>query len=581
MPDPKIEHPRDAIIKVTSCAICGSDLHLYDHFMPGMESGRHHGPRDHGRSGRGRAGTTGKLKVGDRVVIPFTIICGECEQCKRGNFSVCERTNRNKELADKAFGHTTAGLFGYTHLTGGYPGGQAEYLRVPFADTTHIKVPDGIPDEKLLFLSDIFPTGWQAAVQCDIQPTDTVAIWGCGPVGQMAIRSAILLGAKQVIAIDNVPERLAWPGRRRDHHQLRRRERHRAAQRTDAAARVRRSASMPSAWKRMPPARSIHMVDRAKQAVMLETDRPHVLREMIYVCRPAGVLSVPGVYGGLLDKIPIGAADEQGPDHPHRPDPRQPLDRTTCCAGSRRARSIRPSSSPTRSISPRGPRCTRRSATSRTAASRSCSSRTEVAPWLKHEMSRRGGPRPAPTRENDPMPPIPSRRASGCSASRSAPWSCSERRPLARWLGVEKHEGLIQAYGVREIATGIGILTSRDPTPWIWARVGGDALDIATLAVAVADDSTEQDRVAIALGAVAGATVLDVLCAKALTDEATKDRSRLTRRIDYRDRSGYPRAPAAMRGVAGDFEVPPDFRIPEALRPYKTQGSVTTPAGSR
>lgn len=154
-------------------------------------------------------------------------------------------------------------------------------------------------------------------------------------------------------------------------------------------------------------------------------------------------------------------------------------------------------------------------------------------------------------------------------------------RPLARWLGVEKHEGLIQAYGVREIATGIGILTSRDPTPWIWARVGGDALDIATLTVAVADDSTEQDRVAIALGAVAGATVLDVLCAKALTDEATKDRSRLTRRIDYRDRSGYPRAPAAMRGVAGDFEVPPDFRIPEALRPYKTQGSVTTPAGSR
>ncbi len=140
--------------------------------------------------------------------MPFTIICGQCDQCKRGNFSVCERTNRNAKLAEAAFGHTTAGLFGYTHLTGGYAGGQAEYLRVPFADATHIKVPRGLSDETLLFLSDIFPTGWQAAVQCDIQPEDTVAIWGCGPVGQMAIRSAILLGARRVIAIDRVPERL-------------------------------------------------------------------------------------------------------------------------------------------------------------------------------------------------------------------------------------------------------------------------------------------------------------------------------------------------------------------------------------
>ena len=154
-------------------------------------------------------------------------------------------------------------------------------------------------------------------------------------------------------------------------------------------------------------------------------------------------------------------------------------------------------------------------------------------------------------------------------------------KPIARWLGVERHEGLIQAYGVREIATGIGILTSRDPTPWIWARVGGDALDLATLAVAVADDSTERDRVAIAIGAVAGATVLDVLCAKALTDEASEARSRPMRRIDYRGRSGYPREPGAMRGAARDFEVPPDFRIPDALRPYDTQGSVATPAGPR
>ena len=194
VPDPTIEHERDAIIKVTSCAICGSDLHLYDHFMPGMQSGDILGHETMGEVVEVGDAAKSKLKVGDRVVIPFTIICGECEQCKRGNFSVCEKTNRNKKLGDTAFGHSTAGLFGYTHLTGGYAGGQAEYLRVPFADATHIKVPTGVSDEKLLFLSDIFPTGWQAAVQCGIQPTDTVAIWGGGPVGQMAIRSAVMLG---------------------------------------------------------------------------------------------------------------------------------------------------------------------------------------------------------------------------------------------------------------------------------------------------------------------------------------------------------------------------------------------------
>jgi threonine dehydrogenase-like Zn-dependent dehydrogenase len=246
------------------------------------------------------------------VVIPFTIICGECDQCKRGNFSVCERTNRNGHIAAKAFGHTTAGLFGYTHLTGGYPGGQAEYLRVPFADATHIKVPDGIPDEKLLFLSDIFPTGWQAAVQCDIQPTDTVAIWGAGPVGQMAIRSAILLGAKQVVVIDRVPERLAM---------------------AEAGGAITINFDEESVIERLNeltkgkgPEKCIDavgmeahatatidsMYDRVKQATMMETDRPHVLREMAYVCRPAGTLSIPGVYGGLLDKIPFGAIMNKG-----------------------------------------------------------------------------------------------------------------------------------------------------------------------------------------------------------------------------------------------------------------------------
>jgi len=311
VPDPKIEQGRDAIIKVTSCAICGSDLHLYDHFMPGMESGDIMGHETMGEVVEvGRDNT--KLKVGDRIVVPFTIICGECEQCKRGNFSVCERTNRNKEVAAKAFGHTTAGLFGYTHLTGGYAGGQAEYLRVPFADTTHIKVPDGIPDEKLLFLSDIFPTGWQAAVQCDIQPTDTVAIWGCGPVGQMAIRSAVLLGAKQVVAIDNVPERLdmAKAGGaitiNFDDESV--------IERLNELTRGRGPEKCIDAvgMEAHATATLDSMVDRAKQAVMLGTDRPHVLREMIYVCQPAGVLSVPGVYGGFLDKIPFGALMNKG-----------------------------------------------------------------------------------------------------------------------------------------------------------------------------------------------------------------------------------------------------------------------------
>jgi threonine dehydrogenase-like Zn-dependent dehydrogenase len=311
VPDPKIEDGRDAIIKVTACAICGSDLHLYDHFMPGMEKGDILGHETMGEVvevGRDNK----KLKVGDRIVVPFTIICGECDQCKRGNFSVCEVTNRNKEVAAAAFGHTTAGLFGYTHITGGYAGGQAEYLRVPFADATHIKVPKGIPDEKLLFLSDIFPTGWQGAVQCDIQPTDTVAIWGCGPVGQMAIRSAVLLGAKQVIAIDRVPERLDM---------------------ARAGGAITINFDEQSVLERLNqltsgkgPEKCIDMVgmeahvtatldsmyDRVKQSLMLESDRAHVLREMIYVCRPAGVISVPGVYGGLVDKIPFGAAMNKG-----------------------------------------------------------------------------------------------------------------------------------------------------------------------------------------------------------------------------------------------------------------------------
>jgi threonine dehydrogenase-like Zn-dependent dehydrogenase len=312
VPDPQIEHPRDAIIKVTSCAICGSDLHLYNHFMPGMKNGDILGHESMGEVVEVGPEAKGKLKVGDRVVIPFTIICGECDQCKRGNFSVCERTNRNGHIAAKAFGHTTAGLFGYTHLTGGYAGGQAEYLRVPFADATHIKVPSTLSDEQLLFLSDIFPTGWQAAVQCDIEPTDTVAIWGAGPVGQMAIRSAILLGAKQVIAIDRVPERLDM-ARAGGAITINFDEESVIERLNELTNGKGPEKCIDSVGMEAHAAGTVDaMYDRVKQATMMETDRPHVLREMAYVCRPAGTLSVPGVYGGLLDKIPFGAIMNKG-----------------------------------------------------------------------------------------------------------------------------------------------------------------------------------------------------------------------------------------------------------------------------
>ena len=311
VPDPKIEQGRDAIIKVTSCAICGSDLHLYDGFMFGMQSGDIVGHEFMGEVmevGKDNS----KLKVGDRVVVPFTICCGECEQCRKSNFSVCERTNRNGALAKKMFGHTTAGLFGYTHLTGGYAGGQAEYVRVPYADVAPVKIPDGLSDDQVLFLGDILPTGWQAAKQCDIEPTDTVAVWGAGPVGQFAAKSAMILGAKQVVVIDNVPERLEMAARQGaitinfDEESVveRLNELTRGKGPEKCIDAVGMEAHANSTWDAM--------YDRAKQALMLETDRAHVLREMIYVCRPAGTLSIPGVYGGLIDKLPFGAAMNKG-----------------------------------------------------------------------------------------------------------------------------------------------------------------------------------------------------------------------------------------------------------------------------
>jgi threonine dehydrogenase-like Zn-dependent dehydrogenase len=311
--DPKIEHSRDAIVKVTSCAICGSDLHLYHNFIPAMLPGDIMGHEMMGEVVEVGSGVNGHLKKGDRVVVPFTIICGECDQCRRGNFSVCERTNRKKDLADKVFGHATAGLFGYTHLTGGYPGGQAEYVRVPFADATHIKVPDSLTDEQVLFLGDIFPTGWQAVVQCAIEPTDTVGLWGWGPVGQMAIRSAILLGAKQVIAIDRISERLAMaeaggaiPINFEDESVLER------LNELTAGKGPEKCIDCIGMEAHVMPSAPDTVLDRAKQMLMMESDRPHVLRQMIYVCRPGGVISIPGVYSGLADKIPLGQLMNKG-----------------------------------------------------------------------------------------------------------------------------------------------------------------------------------------------------------------------------------------------------------------------------
>jgi threonine dehydrogenase-like Zn-dependent dehydrogenase len=311
VPDPTIEHPRDAIVRVTSCAICGSDLHLYNGFVPGMKNGDILGHEFMGEVVE-VGSENRKLKAGDRVVIPFTIICGECDQCRKGNYSVCERTNRNSDLAEKAFGHTTAGLFGYTHLTGGYPGGQAEYVRVPYADVAPVKIPDGLTDEQVLFLGDIFPTGWQAAAACEIEPTDTVAVWGAGPVGQFCVRSAIIMGARQVAIIDNVPERLAMaaaagaiPVNFDEESVLDRL--------SDLTAGKGPEKCIDAVGLEAHATRSLDSIyDRVKQAVMLESDRPHVLREMMYVCRPAGILSIPGVYGGLVDKIPFGAVMNKG-----------------------------------------------------------------------------------------------------------------------------------------------------------------------------------------------------------------------------------------------------------------------------
>jgi threonine dehydrogenase-like Zn-dependent dehydrogenase len=311
VPDPRIEHPRDAIIKVTACAICGSDLHIFDGVIPGMERGDVLGHETMGEVVE--VGPENKaLKVGDRVVVPFTISCGECFFCKKGWFSACERSNPDRAKAGKMWGHSPAGLFGYSHLLGGYAGGQAEYLRVPYADVGPFKVPSGLSDEQVLFLSDIFPTGYMAAEFCDIQPDDTIAVWGCGPVGQFAIRSAFLLGAARVIAIDTVPERL---------------ELARVAgaltidfMKDDVFDRIqdlthgRGADACIDAVGTEPKtsASADSVLDRLKVATFMGTDRPHVLRQAILCCRNFGTVSIVGVYGGLLDSMPFGSAINRG-----------------------------------------------------------------------------------------------------------------------------------------------------------------------------------------------------------------------------------------------------------------------------
>jgi len=309
--DPKIEQPTDAIVRITSTAICGSDLHIYDGFVPMMKSGDILGHEPMGIVVEVGADVK-RIKVGDRVVIPFTIACGECRFCKKGLYSCCDTTNPDAELAKKLMGHSPAGLFGYSHLMGGYPGGQAELLRVPYADVGAIRIESDLPDESVLFLSDIFPTGYMAAENCDIEDGDTVAIWGCGPVGQMAIQSAWMLGAGRVIAIDDVPERLDMA---RDHGKAE----------TVDFSQVDVRKTLDDMTDGFGPDRCIDavgceahggtldaVVDKVKSTVNLTTDRAHVLRQAIMACRKGGTVSVPGVYLGWPDKIPFGAFVNKG-----------------------------------------------------------------------------------------------------------------------------------------------------------------------------------------------------------------------------------------------------------------------------
>ncbi|HKD05492.1 MAG TPA: zinc-dependent alcohol dehydrogenase [Bryobacteraceae bacterium] len=310
VPEPKMVNKRDAIVKINLTAICGSDLHLYHGVIPTMQEGDILGHEFMGEVLEVGADVT-NLKRGDRVVVPFCIACGNCFFCQNGMTSLCDNSNPNASMAEKLYGFSAAGLFGYSHLFGGYAGGQAQYARVPFADAGPIKVPDSISDEQALFLSDIFPTGYMAAENCDIKSGDTIAVWGCGPVGQFAIRSAFLLGATRVIAIDNIASRLTL------------------AQKGGAETLNYDEGDVLEKLKQMTAGRGpdacidavgmeAHgttvdgLYDYAKMALKLETDRPHALRQAIQACRKGGTVSIPGVYGGVVDKFPLGVAFSKG-----------------------------------------------------------------------------------------------------------------------------------------------------------------------------------------------------------------------------------------------------------------------------
>jgi threonine dehydrogenase-like Zn-dependent dehydrogenase len=308
VPDPKILNSRDAIVKITSTAICGSDLHLYDGYVPTMKRGDILGHEFMGEVVE-KGPQVGNLKVGDRVVVPFPIACGNCNQCAQGMFSTCENSNPNAGIAEKMMGHSPSGIFGYSHMMGGYAGGQAEYARVPFADVGPIKIENGVPDERVLFLSDIFPTGYMGAEMCDIKGGDVIAVWGAGPVGQFAIASAKLLGAERVIAIDDVDYRLRMALDRAG---------------ADEVINFEKAPDVVEILKQLTGGRGpdacidavgmeadaargpIHVYDRVKQAMRLETDRPQALREAILACRSGGIVSVIGAYAGFIDKFPMG-----------------------------------------------------------------------------------------------------------------------------------------------------------------------------------------------------------------------------------------------------------------------------------
>jgi threonine dehydrogenase-like Zn-dependent dehydrogenase len=311
VPDPEIINPRDAIVRITATAICGSDLHIFGGYIPTMQKGDVLGHEFMGEVVEVGSGNK-RLKVGDRVVVPFTIACGNCYFCKEALWSLCDNSNPNAWMAEKLMGYSGSGLFGYSHLYGGYAGGQAQYARVPFADVGPVKVPDSLSDEQVLFLSDIFPTGYMAAENCNIRPGDTIAVWGCGPVGQFAIKSAYLLGAERVIAIDRFPERLALAASHGKAEIL-----NYAEVDVMEALRVMTGGQGPDACIDAVGLEAHGTTldawyDRVKTKMYLATDRPHALRQAINACRKGGTVSIPGVYGGFLDKFPLGAAFAKG-----------------------------------------------------------------------------------------------------------------------------------------------------------------------------------------------------------------------------------------------------------------------------